>query len=355
MRKRLVLYALAFFPALIYPQTPDELRGVWQGDDRLVFFGPEDEIAVALKEYYGWYFDRAAEPESFSEARPRDRNAASSERAQALEIRWERIQDGSPAWELVIQYGPSGGRQSRVPVAAVGDALYLDFCLRQTGRDGTAAAAAGEAADAGGRPLTAGDAAAGKDALSGFWRGFDCAASVDIAPRGPAENIVSWYVTDGAAYRIRYWRTDMEYEQAEAVFTDGQAAYSVAKHIRSGLSVYACVSGRGGRIRSVDKTDRAEVFSECAFDDSATVCAFGRPYLTRVSGASSREDFIRLADAANGRRKPPPEPLFPPDDPDWHWDLIDALEKDNAQIQAVRERQRAFGPRGKDQADARKN
>ena len=51
---------------------------------------------------------------------------------------------------------------------------------------------------------------------------------------------------------------------------------------------------------------------------------------------------------ANARRKPDPPPLFPESKLDWHWDLIDMLEKDNTLIQSVRERQRAFGPRAKD-------
>ena len=33
---------------------------------------------------------------------------------------------------------------------------------------------------------------------------------------------------------------------------------------------------------------------------------------------------------------------------DWHWDLIDMLEKDNQLIQQVRARQKEFGPRGKE-------
>ena len=37
-----------------------------------------------------------------------------------------------------------------------------------------------------------------------------------------------------------------------------------------------------------------------------------------------------------------------PSNLDWHWDLINNLEKNNKQIQAVRQRQQKFGPRGKE-------
>ena len=57
---------------------------------------------------------------------------------------------------------------------------------------------------------------------------------------------------------------------------------------------------------------------------------------------------MKIVKEANARRKPDPPALFPESNLDWHWDLIDMLEKDNELIQQVRARQKAFGPRGKD-------
>ncbi len=72
------------------------------------------------------------------------------------------------------------------------------------------------------------------------------------------------------------------------------------------------------------------------------------PYLKKLVDKDSFEDLIKIIKTQNSKRKPEPPALFPPSDLDWHWDLIDMLEKDNQLIQAVRERQKQFGPRGKD-------
>ena len=72
------------------------------------------------------------------------------------------------------------------------------------------------------------------------------------------------------------------------------------------------------------------------------------PYLTKLADKSTFEDLMKIVKEGNSRRKPDPKPLFPPDDLNWHWDLIDYLESNNTLIQAVRARQRAFGPRPKD-------
>ena len=54
---------------------------------------------------------------------------------------------------------------------------------------------------------------------------------------------------------------------------------------------------------------------------------------------------MAMVKEANARRKPDADPLFPENNLDWHWDLIDLLEKDNTIIQQVRARQKEFGPR----------
>ena len=75
------LVTLALF--LIFPvfsqNLPESLAGIWEGKDRFVFFEqfPADEnpeLVVLFKEYYGWYIDRVAEPEKYSQAEPRIRN-----------------------------------------------------------------------------------------------------------------------------------------------------------------------------------------------------------------------------------------------------------------------------------------
>ena len=84
--------------------------------------------------------------------------------------------------------------------------------------------------------------------------------------------------------------------------------------------------------------------------DSPFIIADKEPYLVRIADKKTFEDLMKIVKDANSRRKPEPPAIFPPHNPplDWHWDLIDALEKNNPYIQAVRERQKAFGPRAKD-------
>ena len=57
---------------------------------------------------------------------------------------------------------------------------------------------------------------------------------------------------------------------------------------------------------------------------------------------------MKIVEEANKKRKPAPPPLFPAEDLDWHWDLINQLEKGNKIIEKVRERQKKFGPRAQD-------
>ena len=46
--------------SVCFSKTPEELQGIWQGDDRIVFFGSENQFSVILKLYYGWYYESAS-------------------------------------------------------------------------------------------------------------------------------------------------------------------------------------------------------------------------------------------------------------------------------------------------------
>ena len=84
--------------------------------------------------------------------------------------------------------------------------------------------------------------------------------------------------------------------------------------------------------------------------DSPFLILDKEPYLVRLADKKTFDDLIKIVKEANSRRKPEPAALFllhyPP--LDWHWDLIDALEKNNPYIQALRQRQKDFGLRAKD-------
>lgn len=351
---------------------PSLLEGIWQGADRYVFFvapsaeaalaaeiesaqsdavvNPVDtpesvvktaaaaaqpsDLAVVLKTYYGWFYDRAAEPASYADDSARFRCTATTEEAEHVTVTYEPLQTRTPlydtagnavpedsgAWELVVQYGTKQRNVTRIPVAIIGNSLYLNFMIK--GRTDDSAAAEGA------------------NPLSGYWQGVSRQSSIRVSPLPMNENITSYYVTDDAVYTLRYWVSTMEYTDAYASFTDGDRTFHVAKHIVSDGSVFTCVTGRSLQIRNVGKS--AAKLTDYTLDSTGTICAFGKPYLTKVVGKDNATALMQIVAEANKRRKPDPKPLFPPDDVNWHWDLISLLEKDNAQIQAVRKRQKEF-------------
>jgi hypothetical protein len=325
---------------------PPLLQGIWQGKDRYVFFTgastenndtsvPQpDDMAVVLKTYYGWFYDRAAEPESYGADSTRFLCTATTKEAEHITVTYEPLQTrsiqydtsgnvipyDSGVWELVIQYGKKARNVTRIPVAVIGNNLYLDFIIRGRTSDTSVSPS--------GNPLF------------GYWQGVSRQKGIRICPQPLCENIFSYYVVDGAVYSLRYWLTTMEYTDALAAFTDGSNTFHVAKHIVSDGNVFTCVTGRSLQIRNIEKA--SVPLSDYTLDSTGTICAFGAPYLTKVTGKDNAPALMAVVAEANKRRKPDPPPLFPPDDLNWHWDIINLLEKDNAQVQAVRKRQKEF-------------
>ncbi|MDE5898790.1 MAG: hypothetical protein K2H09_05945 [Treponemataceae bacterium] len=327
MGKQILLAAAAaFLSAAAAALPPPELAGIWQGADRIVLFGEQDQLSVILKLYYGWYYDRAAEPAESSSLQPRSANAATAPAPASINVSYEQIAEGVPAWELSLRYG--GAETARIPVAVIDGALFLSFLIHYPQESS--------------QPESAGGA------ISGYWQGLNCADSLRISGRRRREDIISWYILEGAAYKLRFWRTDMEFDgEAAAAFTDGSSLFTVNKHIRSGGATFTCANGRSAHIRNVEKF--ASLPEECTLDAGGRICGIGAPYLRRAD-KDDAESLLAIVAEANARRRPPPPPLFPPEDLDWHWDLINQLEQGNGLIQAVRGRQREFGARGAETA-----
>lgn len=360
------------FPAL--------LEGIWTGGDRYVFFVPNGsgetekdgeraalrgeisteiardaqssagnsaaaqsssknakitptDIALILKTYYGWFYDRAAEPEAFASQSERFLCTATTKEAERLTVTAEDLLNRPPrydtngnafpydsgAWELVVKYNGKKKYETRIPVAVIGNELYLDFVLRFDSED---------------RPVPSGGE------LRGYWQGVCKRESIGLAPYPRVPEIRSYYVSDDGMYVLRFWETTMPYTDALASFDDTGKTFSVAKHIVSSASVFTCVTGRSNRIRNIVKTPLD--FGDYKLDETGTICVFGKPYMTKVLGKDSAPGLMQIVAEANSRRKDPPPPLFPPSDLNWHWDLIALLEKDNTLVQEVRLRQRAF-------------
>ena len=333
---------ILFVTIRAFAQTPPELYGIWRGDDRCIFFGDDGNISVILKEYSGWYYDRAAESAETAKTIPRTVNAATSPEAQHVTARYTRLQDGVSAWEIFVTYGKKS--VAVIPAAVIDEKLYLNFLLCCSDTEKMT-----EAQTSGNNNGTTEAETADAGAL--YWQGVNYADSIRIHERNAVENINAWYETGNTLYKLRFWQTDMDYDDsAKASFSDGSHVFSVKKHIQSAGQTYTAASGRGKIIRNVEKYGSfpfaVTIYADA--DGNKRLCAIGSAYLEKVTTTNAKDELIKIVTEANARKKPAPPPLFEKKELDWHWDLINELEKDNALIQKVRKRQKTFGPRGKE-------
>jgi hypothetical protein len=319
----LCLLSFPFFSAPaqeeIASPVPEALRGVWEGGfdgepkefgGRIVGFyesGSEDPDAppagmfVFLKLFYGRYYDRTAE---FPASAVRDRNDAAAKTGEALAVSFEETSpatQNSGSWTMRVSYPPY--RESdAVALAVIGDNLYLNFHIRYD-----------ENPDS-------------RNGIAGFWRAGGTASGITASRPYYARSVESFYITGGesplgSVFRIRYWETDAEPDpSARAFFSDGENEYDVDKYIVIGDRTFTCVQGRGTRIRQITRSPLPENYE---LSDDGTLCAFGRPYLAR----SKIDDPYEEAARANAKRPPPPRPLFPPSNLDFHYDEIRELRK----------------------------
>ena len=316
--------------------TPGPFAGVWERDDRYVIFDcgldraaeaqRKAPAAILLKTFYGWYLDRAAEPEEF--AAKRTLNDSTCPEAERIFIEYRPLLTGkgtegdASVWEIFVWH-PRLKEASVIPAAIIGNNLYLKFAVKLGESDDSDASDENE-----------------KDPLEGFWAQMSESDGIKVCQPLSSTDIYSTYITKDAVYTIRYWRTDMEYTNEMAFFSDGGKTFSVVKHIQSSGKIYTCANGRSVTIRNVQKTnDRPRVHE---LDKSAQICGLGEPYLKRVQEKGSEDAVAALAKKYFEKRAPIPDPPFPPSNLDWHMDDIRRLEAGNKIVEAARKRQKEF-------------
>lgn len=330
-----LLYLLVVFASSA--EIPSEIKGIWKGDDRYIFIGEENQFAVILKEYYGWYYDRVVEPENFSNISARKRNISTQKNAHHYTVDFKKNSENIPVWEMTVNVDKK--TKSIIPIALTENEIYLKFLIKIP-----------YSADSSKGSLTTenDERADGQFANSnyGYWQGVNESDSIRISGRNNSKDIISWYMTENGNYRLRFWQTDMLYEDSKAAFSDENKLYTVNKHIFSAGQNYSCVNGRSSNIRNVEKYPDFPFSSK--LDSTGNLLLPEKPYLTKVTDKNSAEELMKIVEEANKQRKPDPPPLFPAEDLDWHWDLINQLEKGNKIIEKVRERQKKFGPRAQD-------
>ncbi len=326
-------------------QSKPILGGIWQGTDRLVLFEGRNadssaddssegalsfDFGVVLRVFYAWYDDRAAENASFREIKTRDRNDAESRTPEDISVNcrvlFENESKNAGVYELELVYPGavySSGKVARteslfVPIAVIDGRLYLDFLVnpKVEVENGVPRVVKGES-------------------NGGFWGCASNADGITISPPRFRKEVQSYYIVkdeDGigndAVYRLRYWKSGMDFApDAVATFTDGARTFEVPKFLKIGADLYQCTTGRGTKIRNIEKTNSMP--DGTVYDSDFSICAFGKPYLVRVPNGESKEDLLAIVSENNKRRKDPPKPLFPVSEIDFHWKEITELEKYN--------------------------
>lgn len=361
--------------------VPLLLQGIWYNTNRYIVFetgykdGSRDIPQVVLRTHYTWYNDRAAESKSYTEKTgtkttntsgeeksdkmtipqtARDRNNTTAETPEEIKITFvPLVQEAFPesynmnvalssnitmyaetepsgAWDAQIQY-PRSKIIYHVPLAVIGNELYLNFKVKNVVY--------------GNSSMDTDSSSVFSSEMTGLWQDYGNASGILISPPVTNTELLSYFITSTAVYQIRYWQTDMDYdENAVATFSDGSNTYTVKKHLSVGGKIYTCVNGRGTKIRNIEKSNsmpveyktNSVIIQTSSTDENgapvtstikeSTICAIGKPYLTLSDGKKTIEQLVV---EANNRRKPLPPPVFPPSGLDFHWDIIKELNKYN--------------------------
>ena len=321
--------------SFIFAETiPTKLLGIWEAKDRYVFFEQNDEnnpqIVIVLKTYYGWYLNRAAEPADYAQKEPRVRNTANSRNAEHIYIQKINTKETTDSLYGSLELDYSTWQKNIVPFFVINNSMYLSYFEKDI-------------------RLLEDESAEQTEALPWtFYRGIAPSQGFMISQQYIPENITGYIIDGEKLYDVRYWRTDMDYSTDYITFTYKEDSYEIPKHLRSCETNYRCVSGRSKKVRNTVKPFEYKAENYIFNDDGSAFTKNEEPYLKQLVDRDTFEELIKIIKAANSRRKPDPPALFPESNLDWHWDLIDMLEKDNQLIQQVRARQKEFGPRGKE-------
>ena len=319
----------------ISPSLPPLLAGLWQNNQRIVSFENLDSASVILKLFYGWYYDRAAEPGTqtfvdsimsttqldynysgasqqdfiarnsvtitdevlqYDSLPPRPKNDATSPQAQHLLVEFEPLipeTETSGAWNIWITY-PDIKERHAIPVAVFDGKLYVNFYL------GTSSP------------------------LSRFFQAASNTNGITISTPLQDKEVISYLVTGSRMYKIRYWQTDMEYDGAtEAVLSGEDGDYQVPKHLLIGGTVYTCVAGRRVDIRNVEEIPLD--ISGFTMSSDNRIIVQKSAYLSLMDNNAS--ELYQLIAEANSRKAPPPLPPIPLGELDFHYAEIEDLRK----------------------------
>lgn len=297
MKKGFLFVLLIAIICPVFSQSiPEKLQGIWEGKDRFIFFdnaaGDENpEFVIILKEYYGWYYDRAAEPLEYNEKEARTRNAATHKEPEVIPFTLSEIPDITDAWQLTVTY--SKHYSNTTSFVLIEDKIYLNMYTKYDSSINTGTEA---------NILT-------EDYT--LYRGWQHSDGFIMNSQPADENISLLILLDDKFYDVRYWQTDMDYETSLVTFKYKDDQFMVPKHLYAEGTNYSSVNGRSKKVRNTmpafPLTDNTILYN----DDKSVLVLNGQPYLTKVQDKETFEDLMQIVKEANSRRKPDPEPIFP--------------------------------------------
>ena len=301
----LVVLLFALISSLYSQANLSNLDGIWEGRDRFVFFehAVDDEnpnLVVILKTYYGWYYDRAAEPKDFSQVQTRTPNAATHKEPEVIPYKItnpdENILD---VYQIRINY--SKHNNDITTFAIDDDKIYLNpLTLIKSDLEGPSRASG--TPDGSGTPI---------DSEILFYRGYQYSLGFLMYEQATDQNITLLIVDGEKFYDVRYWLTDMDYDPSFVTFKYKDDIYSVPKHLTADGINYSCVNGRSKKVRNTMPSfllTGSDIFYN---QDKTVMIKDSKPYLTKLSDKKTIEELMQIIKEANARRKPDPEPIFP--------------------------------------------
>ena len=280
--------------ALIFPvfslDIPENLKGIWEGKDRFVFFenAADDEnpqFVIVLKEYYDWYYDRAAEPASYSQKEARTLNSATHKNPEIIPFELKQIDDITDAYQLTVTY--SKHYSNTTSFAIIDDKIYLNMYTKYDQIDDEL----------------------NKDII--LYRGYQHSDGFVLNSQPMDENIGLLILLKDKFYDVRYWQTDMDYESSLVTFKYQNDTFLVPKHLFAEGKNYSSVNGRSKKVRNTQPAFQIQNQKLFYNKDKTVLILNEEAYLTKLTDKETLDDLFQIIKEANSRRKPDPEPIFP--------------------------------------------
>ncbi len=318
----LVVLLFALISSLPSQENLKKLNGIWEGGDRFVFFenASDDEnpfFIIVLKTYYGWYYDRAAEPSDISNVQARTPNAATHKDPEIIPYKLNELGD---AFRITTNYSKHNSNTTTFVI--IEDKIYLNPYTLISDDEASSSRASGTTDSSGSTDFTSGtpDNSGTTDSSLGeaeqrsnpqLYRGYQHSAGFLMYEQPTDQNISLLIVDEEKFYDVRYWYTDMDYDSSYVTFKYKDDTYSVPKHLMADGSNYSCVNGRSKKVRNTmpafSLADSNIIYNQ----DKTVMIKDSKPYLTKLTDKQTIEDLMQIINEANARRKPDPEPIFP--------------------------------------------